>query len=105
MSIASLNINGLRCHFEEIQLLLEDLGIHALALNETKLDPENPKELTMIMGYEHEQRERICRGGGVSIYIRDSIKYNRRRDLPENNLELICVEIIPPQSRCWVSTS
>ena len=45
MSIASLTINGLRCHFEEIQLLLEDFDIHILALNETKVDPEHPKGL------------------------------------------------------------
>ena len=97
--IASLNINGLRCHFEEIQLLLEDLGIHVMALNETKLDPEYPRELTSIPGYEHEQRERTCRGGGVSVYIRDSVRYTRRCDLPENNLELICIEIKPLKCR------
>ena len=49
------------------------------ALSETKLGPENPKEPAMIMGYEHKQRERTCRA--------------------ENNLELICVERKPPQSR------
>ena len=43
MLIAALNINGLRCHFEEIQLLLEDLGIHVMSLNETKLDSEYPR--------------------------------------------------------------
>ena len=99
MLIAILNINGLRCHFEEIQLLLEDLEIHVMALNETKLDPEYPRELTTIPGYEHEQRERTYRGGGVSVYIRDSVKYTRRYDLPENNLELICIEIKPPKCR------
>ena len=51
------------------------------------------------MGYEFEQRERTCRGGGVSIDIRHYIKYTRCYDLPENNLELVCVEIIPPKSR------
>ena len=46
MAIASLNINGLRSHLDEVQLLIGDLGIQILALNETKLDPEFPKELT-----------------------------------------------------------
>ena len=31
MAIASLNVNGLRGHFDEIQVLLRDLGIHILA--------------------------------------------------------------------------
>ena len=56
----------------------------------------------MIMGYEHEQREGTCRGGSVSIYIIDSINNTRLYDLPENNLELFCVEIIPPQSRPFI---
>ena len=99
MLIASLNINGLRCHIEEIQLLLEDLGVHVMAVNETKLDPEYPRKLTIIPGYEHKQRERTCRGGCVSVYIRDSVIYTRRYDLPENSLELICIEIKPPKCR------
>ena len=49
------------------------LGIQILALNETKLDPEFPKELTSMSGYQQERLERTCNGGGVSIYIRDSI--------------------------------
>ena len=46
-----------------------------MALNEIKLDPEYPRELTTIPGYEHEQRERTCRSDGVSVYIRDSVSY------------------------------
>ena len=45
MTIASLNINGLRSHHDEIKLLLNDQGIHILALNETKLDASIPKNL------------------------------------------------------------
>ena len=40
------------------------------------------------------------RGGGVSIYIRDSIRYTRCNDLPNNKLELICIEI-EPKSRSF----
>ena len=39
MAIASLNINGLRSHLDEVQLLIRDLGIHIIVLNETKLNP------------------------------------------------------------------
>ena len=51
MLIASLTINGHRCHVEEMLLLLDDFGIHGLALNGTKLGPQYLKERTMIMGY------------------------------------------------------
>ena len=52
MTIASLNVNGLRRHFDEIQNILFSLGIHVLALNETKLDEKHPEELTDITGYQ-----------------------------------------------------
>ena len=99
MLIASLNVYSLRGHYDEVQLLLRNLGIHVLALNETELDPEYPNELTTISCYQQQRKERIGRGGGVSIYIRDSINYTRRNDLPVNQLELICIEIEPPKSR------
>ena len=43
LAIASLNINGLRGCPDEVKLLLSNLGIHFLALNETKLDKKSPK--------------------------------------------------------------
>ena len=102
MAIASLNINGLRSHLDEVQLLIRDLGIQILALNETKLDPEFPKELTSVSGYQQEHLERTCNGGGISIYIRDSIKYKRRLDIPNDDLELICIEVEPPKSKSFL---
>ena len=36
--LASLNVNGLRSHLDEIELLIRSLDIHALTLDETKLD-------------------------------------------------------------------
>ena len=78
----SLNINGLRSHLDEAQLLSRSLGIHILALSETKLDPHYPKELTSLPGYQQERLDRTSSGGGVSIYIRDSIKYKLHSDVP-----------------------
>ena len=99
LSIASLNINGLRTHFDEAKVLIQNLGIHILALIETKLDPSFPKELTVINGYQQELLERTCHGEGVSIYVRDPIHYKRRTDLPMDDLELICIEIETPRNK------
>ena len=52
MAIASLNVNGLRSHLDKVKILMTDLGIHILALNETKL------ELTNVAGYQQERLER-----------------------------------------------
>ena len=78
------------------------INIHILALNETKLNPEFPKELTCVAGYQQERLERTCNGGGVSIYIRDSIKYKRRPDIPSDDLALICIEVEPPKSKSFL---
>ena len=50
LAIASLSVNGLRGCLDEVKLLLSNLGIHFLALNETKLDRKVPKELSAIWG-------------------------------------------------------
>ena len=81
---------------------MRDLGTKILALNETKLDPGYPKELTSVAGYQQERLDRTGNGGGVSIYVRDSIKYKRRLDVPTDDLELICIEIEPPKSKSFV---
>ena len=86
LTIASLNIYGLRGHFDELQLFLQSSGIHILALNETKHAPQYPKELTAIVSYQQERLDRTCNGCGVSLYIRDSVKFKLRDDFPTDNL-------------------
>ena len=105
LTIASLNINRLRGHFDELQLFLQSSGIHILALNETKLDPQYPKEFTAVAGYQQERLDRTCNGGGVSLYVRDSVKFKPRDDVPTDSLELICVEIQPPRSKSYIVVS
>ena len=76
MSVESLNVNSLQLHFDEIQCMTNELGIHVLALNKTKLNPHVPKNLIAIEGYQVERKDRTSNGGGVAIYIRNSIKYH-----------------------------
>ena len=45
LAIASLNVNELLGCLDEVELLLNNLGIHFLALNEAKLDKKSPKGL------------------------------------------------------------
>ena len=99
MSIASRNINGLCNHLDEIKFLLHGKGIHILALNETKLDGSIPKELTEIPGYQQLCIDRTCNGGGVSLYVKDSIKMTPRVDVLSEGLELLCVEISTLKSK------
>ena len=102
MVIASLNVNGLCSHFDELRSLIKDLEIHIIALNETKIGPEYPKALSKVSGYQQERLERNCHGGGVSIYIRNYIKYKPRNDVPLADLDLICIELEPPKSKFFI---
>ena len=71
--MASLNVNGLRSHFDEINALVKSMGIDILALNETKLDHLIEQQLTEVTGYKQLRLDRSRSGGGdFSICQRDS---------------------------------
>ena len=99
MVIASLNVNDLRGHFDEVKVLLNDLGIHILAFNEVKIDKLVPKELNDITGFQQQRLDRTRNGGGVSLHSRDSVRFMPRDDLPVEGFELICVKDSPPKGK------
>ena len=70
MAIASLNVNSLLLHIDEIRTLIKDLGIHILAINETKLDRNIDDALVSIEGYSIKRCDRNRNGGGVALYIK-----------------------------------
>ena len=102
MVIASLNVNSLPLHKDELSAFINDKGIHILALNETKLDKKTPKQLMNIKSYKIELEDRNRHGGGVAIYIRESINHSRRDDIPSNDLELVCIEIKPVKASPFI---
>ena len=95
MVIASLNINSLLLHKDEVSSFINEKGIHVLALNETKVERKMGNNLLNINGYKIEREDRNNRGGGVAIYVKSSINYARRKDIPLDGLELVCIEIKP----------
>ena len=102
MLICSLNAPSLLKHKPEIEVLLHDNNIDILALNETKLDPNILKCHTHINGYHHERFDRNRHGGGVCIYIKNTINCEVHTDIPNNELETICLEIKPKCSKSFV---
>ena len=70
------------------------LGITETWLNTTYSDSSVP-----IDGYNLERKDRSTgRGGGVAVYLHDSVSYNRRHDLEKDQLEDLWVEIKCPCS-------
>ena len=71
------------------------LDFSIIGISESWLD-ENSKTVYSIHGYNNEHSERKHKkGGGVSIFIKDCIKYTRRSDLDIMNdyVEAIFIEI------------
>ena len=99
MVIASLNVNSLPAHIDEIRVLLHEKNIHILALNETKIDSDYSSELLKIEGYRFDRLDRNRRGGGIGFYIRDSFEVDVREDIPVSNLELRCIGVKPVQAK------
>ena len=60
LTIATLNVNGLLSHHDEIQLLLRHNDIRISLINETKLDHSYSIQLTRMNVFEHEGTDRTC---------------------------------------------
>ena len=68
-------------------------------MNETKLDCEITDDLLEIEGFTLHREGRNRNGGGVGLYVHNSLKHNRRTDIPDKSLELVCIEIEPIKAR------
>ena len=75
-------------------------------MNETKLDKTIPDIQVDIEGYDILRRDRNRNGGGVALYIRQSLNYVNRQDLSSHeDLEILTVEIKKPKSRPFLLTT
>lgn len=79
--------------------------IDILAINETKLDPSVSNNEINIPGFEVVRKDRNRNGrygGGVCIYIRNNLNFNMVKDLCDDRLEMITIEITLPHSRSFL---
>ena len=67
LRIASLNINGLSTHVDELRVYLATNDIDILAINETKLDESIREGEVNICGYDSVRRDRKKGGLGVVL--------------------------------------
>ena len=87
MLICSLNAPSLRKHKDEIEVLMRENKIDVFAINETKLDSKTKDEQVSVEGYNILRRDRNSYGGGVAIYLRDTLNFELRADIKTENLE------------------
>ena len=95
--MASLNINSLLAHIDELHVFISNSKIYLLYINETKLELTTDEAELYLPGYELIRKDRVRNGrngGGVCFYVRCNLNYKIRDDLSSENLELLVVRII-----------
>ncbi|XP_068721569.1 uncharacterized protein [Montipora capricornis] len=101
--LASLNINKLTTHLDELKIFLVSNDIDVLAINETKLNEYITDNEVSISGYDIVRRDRTTYGGGgVCFYVKKSINFSVRNDLCMDSLENLCIEIRKPRSKSFI---
>ena len=82
--LAQLNINSLRNKFDALTLIIKD-KVHILVCTETKLDDFFTDAKFSIVGFKAPVRlDRTASGGGIIVYIRDSIPSKFLGNLPSD---------------------
>ena len=81
LKMASLNINSLLRHVDELRLMLPNSKIDVFTVNESKIDSSITDNEISIPGYNMLRRDRKRFGGGVVVYIREVHSFNERKDL------------------------
>ena len=78
---------------------MRDEPFDILTLNETRLDSTFLDCEVQIPGYDIVRSDRNRYAGRVAIYIRTIIPYIIRKDLLQDTLELLCIEVRKPKSK------
>ena len=103
--MAMLNITSLPKHIDEICVLLASKKFDIFALNETRLDHSISDDLVSIPNYDIIRNDRNRNGGGVCIYIRNSISSRNLSHTIPDSLEAPVVEIHNPNSRPFTAST
>ena len=97
--ICSLNAPSLVKHKDEIEILAIENKMDIIALNETKLENTIDDSVVSMNDFILLRRDRNRHGGGVAMFIRNTIDFKHRTDLQCGNLEILCIEVKPRFSR------
>ena len=100
--IASINLASLYRNIDQLRIYMLSNTVGILPINETRLDSSTQNGEVNIPGYTLERKDRNRNGGGVALYIRDSINYKRLNDLPDDNIELISIQVSKPKTKPFI---
>ena len=79
--------------------------LDVVALNETRLDHSISSGEVDLPGYELVRQDRSRKGGGVAIYVRNSLNFISRHEIVAPCIEAACVEIKKPNCKPFIICS
>lgn len=93
------NIQSLKSKSDQINHILLESNLDFLCLTETWLHKNSPSAALIVPGYDIYRRDRTdAKGGGVMIYVRNTIYYNEIQLQNPSDLECVALNmIISPQ--------
>ena len=98
LNIMHVNLNSLTVEpkLDELSTITLDYNIDILAISESWLTKDDCNDDIQIPNFLNPIRKDRCysRGGGVCIYVRETLAYKRRVDLEHPGVESIWIEIL-----------
>ena len=99
MKFGHVNIATLLGHFTDIYILIERNMFDVFGVSETRLDDPISDEKICTANYFCHRKDRNREGGMVAVYVSSVIPHKRRRDLEENNIGMLCIELCPLKAK------
>ena len=96
VNISAININSIPApeRLQELQYFVDSNNISILALSETKLDATIHPSLYSLSGFHAPMlKNRTRKGGGVAIYVRNTLPFLQISSLESDTFETIWVKI------------
>ena len=90
--MAHYNINSVRNKFVEILPLLSAGCLDIFGLLETKLDESFPLDQFRVNNFKLVRQDRDCYGGGIMVYVRDTIAHRVNKGVFEG-IDYVIIEL------------
>ena len=91
--LAAVNIVSLQAHIDELRVYMHSKVIDILAINESRLSSSISNGEVSIPGYILVRNDRNRDGGGVALYIRNTINYELLHDYDDDRLEWLGIKV------------
>ena len=99
LHILHINARSLRNNIAELTSIAEKSKASVIAITETWFDSSMTDAEVALHGYNIKRKDRNANGGGVCIYIKDTLAFNPQTDLDNEHLEALWIDILMNKSK------